>query len=46
MPKRANGPAQATSWANDNTQYITLEAFGDDKVVLDGTVEAQGFQAR
>jgi beta-galactosidase len=36
--------ARPTYWANDNTQYITVEAFGDDHVILDGTIEVKGFQ--
>ena len=38
--------ACSTYWENDNTQYITLEAFGDERVILDGTVEVQGLPAR
>ena len=36
--------ARPTYWANDSTQYITLEAFGDEQVILDGTVEVKGFR--
>ena len=36
--------ARPTYWDRENTQYITLEAFGDDKVVLDGTCEIKDFK--
>ena len=36
--------AIAVHWGPDTTAYVTLEAYADEKVVLDGTTEVTGFQ--
>ena len=36
--------ARSTYWADDNTQYVTIEAFGNERVILDGTIEVKDFR--